>query len=192
MSSIRHDQVMMRLLKDINDIKSALRRVTVNLPLYDIANENTPDQLAADQNDYVIGNYDILRLSASTAVSITGLKRGVKGRSLQIFNIGSEPITLVYQSASSTAEYRFKFATEVNNVVLGGSSIKLYYDATQERWVEGTSLEASGILKEYTPPSLSANQNNYDSSDYDVLRLSASSEYIELYDYLMLAQKQSR
>jgi len=173
MSVIRDKKLLLRLLKDINDVRSALRRVTVNLPLYDINNENTPDQITADQDDYVIGNYDVLRLSSDAERTITGLKGGVKGRALQIFNIGSYAITLVDKSASSDAENRFEFATGVNNVILDGSSIKLYYDSTQSRWIEGTQLEASGIFKEVTPAQITANQNNYDASDYDVLRLSS-------------------
>lgn len=118
MSVIRDKRLLLRLLKDINDIRSALRRVTVNLPLYDINNENTPDQITADQNNYVIGNYDALRLSSDAARTITGLNRGVKGRSLRIFNIGSFAITLAHQDANSTAEYRFKFSNSRNAVLL--------------------------------------------------------------------------
>jgi len=176
MPAIRHDDILLRLIKDVSYIRSILNKIVVNLPLFDIANENTPTQLTANQNDYVIGNYDVLRLTSDADRTITGLRRGVKGRSLQIFNVGNFVITLAHQSASSTAEYRFAFATGTNHIILPGSSIKVYYDSTQERWIEGTKLESSGIHAEYSPAQITANQNNYDVTDYDVLRLSTDAE----------------
>ena len=134
MPAVKHDSLLLRLVKDINDIRSALRRVTVNLPLYDIANENTPDALTGDANDYVVGNYDIVRLSSTLAISITGLKRGVKGRSLRVFNIGDYEITFTYQDASSTAEYRIITDTTEDLIVSPGGWVEFYYDSSVSRW----------------------------------------------------------
>lgn len=146
MPAIRQDEAILRLVKQVNDIWSALRRVTVNLPLFDIANENTPTQLTADQNNYVIGNYDLLRLSSSTSVSITGLSGGIKGRFLRIFNVGSYPITLAHQSVSSTASNRFKFSNGRDSVVPPGSNTIIYYDSTEERWIGGDVITAGPVF----------------------------------------------
>lgn len=173
MPAIRHDEILLRLVKDVNDIRSALRRVAVNLPLYDIANENTPNILSADQNNYVPGNYDILRLESSGDVQITGIRNGVKGRSLQIFNVGATySITLAHQSASSDAQNRFDFGIGANIIVGPGSSFTVYYDSAQSRWIESSPTEESGIAKETTPAKISSDVNDYSIADYSVLRLS--------------------
>jgi hypothetical protein len=135
MPAIRQDQAILRLIKQVNDIWAALRQVTVNLPLFDIANENTPDQITSDQNNYVPGNYDILRLSSSKDVNITGLRGGVKGRALRIFNVGSYRITFTHQDANSDAANRFDIVGEEDISVFAGGNIYLYYDKTIERWV---------------------------------------------------------
>lgn len=148
MPAIRQDQAILRLTKQVNDIWSALRRVTVNLPLFDIANQNTPNQLTGDQDNYVIGNYDLLRLSSSAAVSITGLRGGIKGRFLRIFNVGSYPITLTYQSASSSAINRFQFSNGLNAVIPPSSNITIYYDSVLERWIGGDTYSSGSIYME--------------------------------------------
>jgi len=173
MPSIRHDDVLLRLIRDVNDIRSALRRVVANLPLYDIANENTPTQLTANQNNYVPGNYDILRISGDAIRTITGMSGGVKGRFVKIFNTGSYPLVLSHQSSSSLAANRFKFATSVDTIVMPGSSVVVYYDSTQLRWIEGVQLEGSGLSKENTPSQITADQNNYIVGGYEVIRLSS-------------------
>ena len=85
MPALKHDDVLLRLIKDVNDVRSALRRVVATLPLYDIDNENSPAQITANQNNYIPGNYDVLRLTSSAAYTITGITTGVKGRKLRIF-----------------------------------------------------------------------------------------------------------
>lgn len=177
MPAIRYEDLLLRIVKEITYIRSALRHVTTNLPLYDIASENTPAQLTANQNNYAPGNYDVLRLSSSLAVSITGIRGGVKGRSLRIFNTGAYAITLAHQNASSDAANRLKFATAANVLIMPGSFVDLYYDSSQSRWVEGMQLEDSGISKETTPAQITANQNNYNPSDYGVLRITSSAAY---------------
>lgn len=167
------NQTLLRLVKDVNDIKAALRQVTTNLPLYDIANENTPAAISTDQNNYVPGNYDIIRLSSTTTITITGLAGGVKGRSLKILNIGSNAITLANGSTSSLPENRFRFLSGIDFIVYPDSNIVLYYDISQQRWVEGTTIEDSMISKE-TTATVSSNQNNYNPTNYGVLRLNAT------------------
>lgn len=152
MPAINFNSTILRLIRDVNDIRSALRRVTVDLPLFDIANENTPAQLTANQNNYLIGNYDVLRLSSDANRDITGLRRGVKGRTLRIFNVGSFPITLVHQSGLSTAEYRFNFSNARSAIIPPGSNVALYYDATQERWVGGDTQSSGAVYAETNNP----------------------------------------
>lgn len=174
--AIRHDDLLLRLVRDVNEIRSILRRTVANLPLFDVANENTPATITANQNDYVPGNYDILRLSSSLDVSITGIANGKKGRFIKVFNVGSYAITFEHQSTSSATENRLKFSIGTGQVLLPGSSIVFYYDSTQLRWIEGNALEDTGVAKEATMPQITSNQNNYDPSDYGVIRLSSDAD----------------
>lgn len=171
MPPIRQDELLLRLLKDVNEIRSALRRVTANLPLFDIANENTPAILATNQNDYVPGNYDILRLSSSANVSITGIANGKKGRRLQIFNVGSFSISLVHQSALSLAVNRFKFVNNSDFIIPPDGNALIYYDETTTRWVGGDMASIYDVVNESTPAQITANQNNYDIGLAEVLRI---------------------
>jgi hypothetical protein len=134
MASIKHDDVLLRLIRDVNDVRSALRRVVATLPLYDIDNENSPAQITANQNNYIPGNFDVLRLTSSAAYSITGIANGVKGRSIQIFNVGAFNITLIYQSGLSIAANRFDTPSGENFILYPQAGVKLYYDASISRW----------------------------------------------------------
>lgn len=176
MPSIRHDDVLLRLIKDMNDIRSALRRVVATLPLYDIDNENSPAQITANQNNYIPGNYDVLRLTSSAAYNITGIANGVKGRKLRIFNVGAYPITLVHASASSLAVNRFNFVNASDFIIPPYGNVLLYYDATQQRWVGGDQSSVYDVVNETTPAQITANQNNYDPGVAEVLRLSTDAD----------------
>jgi hypothetical protein len=133
------------LLRDLNEVRSSLRRVVSNLPLYDIANENTPASISTDQNNYVPGNYDILRLNPTADITITGLRGGVKGRFLRIFNVGNFEISLSHQDTSSLPENRFVTPTGFTSIISSGEETVLYYDLTQERWITSYSTNADRI-----------------------------------------------
>jgi hypothetical protein len=146
MPAINQNTLLLRLLKDVSDIRASLRRVTVNLPLFDIASENTPAQLTNSQDNYVIGNYDILRLSGSVGnISITGLRGGIKGRSLRIFNIGSFIFRLPHENAASDITNRFHFSNGLDVIIPPGSNVILYYDFTQGRWIGGDALTSGAV-----------------------------------------------
>lgn len=95
----------------------------------------SPAQITADQNDYnPTSAYlaDILRLNSNAARSITGLAGGTMGRRKVLHNIGSFTITLVNESASSSAANRF--AIGANYGLIAGGSVKLIYDDASSRW----------------------------------------------------------
>ena len=139
MPAIRHDDLLLRLVKEVVYIRSALRRVTTNLPLYDIASENTPAQLTTKQNDYAPGNYDVLILSSDKILYLTGLRGGVRGRSIRLFNNGDYSILIPSESALSTAANRFRLQGGINPVTLTSiepnTNLQFYYLAAEQRWV---------------------------------------------------------
>jgi len=134
MPAIKFDTTLMRLIKDMQEVRAALRHVTTNLPLYDVANENTPASISTSQNNYVPGNYDVLRINATADVSITGIANGKKGRFLEIINVGTGKITLPHESASSIAVNRFTVVGGEDIIMFPTARIRIYYDVTLERW----------------------------------------------------------
>lgn len=96
--------------------------------------EYTPDTIGADQNDYQIGNYNVLRLSSDASRNITGIQGGRTGRWIIFINVGSNNIVLKNQSASSTAANRIISNTGADYTVNASSSTFVYYDAVTDRW----------------------------------------------------------
>lgn len=102
----------------------------------------SPTQLTANQNDYnptSLSTSTRLRLTSDANRSVTGLQGGADGRVIVIHNVGSNPITLVDESASSTAGNRFALggagsSTPSSIVLAGGDGVILIYDATSSRW----------------------------------------------------------
>lgn len=95
----------------------------------------SPTTLESNQDNYNptgLSAAAVLRLSATVAVNITGLAGGASGRVLVVHNVGAFDITLVWESASSTAANRF--GTPSNVIIQPGVSVVLQYDATSSRW----------------------------------------------------------
>lgn len=96
----------------------------------------TPTILAADQNDWTpSGAYasaNTLRISSTTAITITGMTGGDAGRTLFVHNVGSQSITFSPNNAASLAANRFGFPTPI--VLAGGDSITIQYDAVSSLW----------------------------------------------------------
>jgi hypothetical protein len=91
--------------------------------------------LSANQDNWAPGTADILFVSASQNVTITGLvASAVSGFSVTIVNTGaSNNVTLSHESSSSTAANRFRSAYG-GNVILyadGGSATLVYQGS---RW----------------------------------------------------------
>lgn len=131
----RQGETLRQLVQEVLKLKKWQRDVTGDSPLFDIANEHTPDALGGDQNDYDPGYYDVLRMNATQDVSITGIAKGKKGRFLEFYNISAYNITLAYESAASVAANRIVNATGMNIRLFPNARIRLYYDSTIARWI---------------------------------------------------------
>lgn len=99
---------------------------------------NSPAQITADQNNYNPGSSSMfLRLSTDASRSITGLTFTVgkfDGQTHHIVNVGSNPIVLVNESASSTAANRFHNSTGADITLSADQAADLFYDSTTARW----------------------------------------------------------
>jgi len=99
----------------------------------------SPSSLSASQNDYAPGVCDIIRLSSSTAIDLTGLVAGtVDGAMRLVINTnasGGAAITLRHESASSTAANRFRNTTGGDFILpADGGSAVLTYSSAISRW----------------------------------------------------------
>lgn len=105
-----------------------------NLALFSFEN---PPQITSNQNDYAPTGFDTnvnFRLTSDAARDITGMGTGNQsmGWYRVLANVGSFPITLKDQSASSSAFNRFALGSDV--VLAPNSVLSLWYDATTDRW----------------------------------------------------------
>jgi hypothetical protein len=99
----------------------------------------TPGSLSTSQNNYDPGTCDIIRLSSSTAIDITGLVApSVDGAMRLVINVnasGGSAITLKHESASSTAANQFRNSTGGDYVLpADGGSAVLTYSSAISRW----------------------------------------------------------
>lgn len=138
MRATRYDEILMRLVKDVADLKRGARLETANLPLFDIASENIVT-ITTDQNNYNPGNYDVIRIDTGAGpISITGFSGGKKGRFLEIVNAPlGNPISFPVESASSLAANRLSAPFSEDFILASGARIRFYYDYTEQRWVAG-------------------------------------------------------
>jgi len=79
-------------------------------------------------------------LSSSQNVVITGIANGVKGRRLQLFNVGNYPIILSHESLDSIAANRFRFQTGFASAIEPDTNLTVYYYKADQRWVAGTEI----------------------------------------------------
>ncbi len=102
----------------------------------------SPPQITANQNDYNpsgVATASVLQVFSDAARSISGLAGGAEGRVVSLINIGSQPIALLDESASSTAANRFTLGASLT--LPAKQAALLRYDGTATRWrlVAGTT-----------------------------------------------------
>lgn len=94
----------------------------------------SPASLSANTNDYAPAAGRFYRLTASTPVNITGMVAAADGVERHMWNIGSNTITLVHQSASSVAANRWLTTTGANLALAANKCAVAVYDATTAAW----------------------------------------------------------
>lgn len=94
-----------------------------------------PAQIAANQNDYNPVGFaaaSVLQMSSDTARSVSGLAGGAEGRVVSLINVGSQSITLLDESASSSSANRFTLGGDLT--VAAKQATTLRYDGAAARW----------------------------------------------------------
>lgn len=96
-------------------------------------------------NDIVFSTSSLIRLTGSSAQTVTGIANGVDGKILVLMNAGSSTATIAHQSSSSTAANRIITGTGSDLSVLADASVLLQYDARDSRWrVISSSVGSAG------------------------------------------------
>jgi len=94
------------IIRRLSALEKEVQRLENTRHLFEILNVNQPATLTADQNDYVIGDYDLLIMEADAPRTITGFAGGVDGRVLYIIVGGGNTISIEHDSVSSVAGNR--------------------------------------------------------------------------------------
>lgn len=98
----------------------------------------TPSQITSNQNNYNPGGRSYFqRWSTDASRNVTGLvfaSAGLDGEEHEIWNVGSQNIVLVNESASSTAANRFTNTTGADITLAANQMAKVTYDGTTSRW----------------------------------------------------------
>jgi len=95
----------------------------------------SPAQITANTNDWAptgLAAASVIRLSTDASRTVTGLTGGAAGRYVLLSNIGSFPLVLAAESASSTAANRF--SSPADFTLAAGQTAALLYDGTSSRW----------------------------------------------------------
>jgi len=99
---------------------------------------NSPTQITSNQNNYALPAAFYVRLSSDATRSITGLVSvtggQVDGETHLLVNVGSNPINLTNQDASSTSNNRIITGTGATATLNSQESIIAWYDLTDGRW----------------------------------------------------------
>lgn len=96
----------------------------------------SPTSFGVNQNDYNpagLSTARIIRVNATTAVSMTGLAAQAAGTVITFISVGAGNLTFNNESASSSAANRFR-CTANPTLPSGGDSISWWYDGTSSRW----------------------------------------------------------
>jgi hypothetical protein len=95
----------------------------------------TPPVLKASKNNYNpdgLKDATIVRISASSAVNITGFKKQPAGTIKRFFNYGTFNITLKDNSALSLRANRFELDSDL--IITPNTTVSVQYDGESDRW----------------------------------------------------------
>ena len=105
----------------------------------------TPAQITSDQTDYNptgLSTANVLRLSSDAARSINSLAGGSDGRTIILYNVGAQQITLKNNSGIGTAANQFLLNADVVMGINQGAIVQ--YDSTSARWRVASSIGTTG------------------------------------------------
>ena len=97
----------------------------------------SPPVITSNQNDYTptgLSDTALLQLRTDTSRTVTGLGGGIAGRVMYIKNTGNQNLVLSHNSGSSSAGFRFAFASSAAITLPSGAALQCLYDADAGFW----------------------------------------------------------
>ena len=123
------------LVRRMQALETRLKRVEIQKPLYKILNVHFQPQITSSQNNYDVGNYDMIILQASGAHTITGFSGGVDGRWLYVLFSAANSVTFAHNSASSDSANRILTYSGANITITARQAVLFVYDnQTATQW----------------------------------------------------------
>ena len=114
------------------------KQITLNTVLTQVKlnTVSSPANLPSDQNNYALStSADIVRLSSSVSINISGFVADQNGRAIVIINVGGSEITLNHQSTNSSVNNRIICPGQVDYIInRSGGSVTIFYDAVDNKW----------------------------------------------------------
>lgn len=108
----------------------------LNMTGYELRTEFTsPANLTFSQNNWNVGDPPArnIRVSANAGLNISGIANFMAYQVCTIFNVGSNTITLLHDSTSTTTN-RFLCPGSSNYSLIRDSAVDIWYDAVTDRW----------------------------------------------------------
>lgn len=87
---------------------------------------------AAVSADYKIAAGNVVRISSSATVTLTGLALKIPAREVVLINVGSGVVVLKSEGTESSASHRFALSTDWN--LSANAAATLWFDAASARW----------------------------------------------------------
>lgn len=122
----------------IEYLSRELRRLAATLRddsevvLYRTSPANQGSLTAAVSANYKIAAGNVVRISTSNTVTLTGLAYKLANKELALINVGTGVVTLKSEATESSTSYRFALANSRN--LSANASIILWYDKQSARW----------------------------------------------------------
>lgn len=100
-----NNQIIRDMIQRIAQLEIEQKRLASLRPLFNIANVSVDIALTTNQNNYDPSTYDVLYITTTGTITMSGIAGGVHGRMLFIHNL-SGTLQLLHNSASSTSTNR--------------------------------------------------------------------------------------
>lgn len=94
----------------------------------------TTQTITANAHNHTVGDYEVVRVSMSTAYSLTGFSDGSEGKSHRVINLSTNLLTFQHQHTSSNETNRLLIATGLAHAIDQDEQAEFLYDPTSQRW----------------------------------------------------------
>jgi hypothetical protein len=109
-------EITIDLVREIERLKIEMARLTSLRPQYNVLNHAPVQNITGTENNFALGNYDVVWLNPTANRTINGITNGFRGRQLYIVNVASNAsgftLTFNHQNAGATTTNRISTPTD--------------------------------------------------------------------------------